>query len=1463
MADENKDLAGQLEIQNEINKVLKQRAAIFQNQNKYLSSQVQMAVELCKALECKDLAGVQERLEDIKKGLEGAAESAKRLESGAQSAGTSITNAATNGKKSSDSLGDSLNKTNITLAGIAVAAVSAFEGLAQSAQQAYETVKGLVNVVGNIASSLIAIPFDILDGLFARASANATAWLGFRQEVENVRESFGGLAGGAGKQVMGGLKSMKNQMSDTGAAGISFGKVFGYGPEGMARALQATSEMMKDLGSNMHLFGSEIAKDAGVLHVYRQGLGLTGDAFKAMADRAQTSGSTLKDTLNEVASQAIQMGKQFGLNGKEIASVMGELAADVGNFGNMTTKQLASMAVYTKKLGINAKELNGVVAKWDNFEDAAQGASQLSQAFGMNIDAMEMMKEQDPAKRMDMLRQSFQATGKSVNDLSRQELKLLSAQMGLSEEAAKKALSSDVDYDELAAASDEAAEKTLTEAEAMKELADAIKTIPQGGKFTSIGQALAAGFEDGLLQGEGVQKMLNNLNQVMMVAYNFAKELGRNFVNLFPGIQDIIKGITDLFDPARIKALADEFLKAFTDLFADLKDDPKAGFQKFFDRIKNAITNFFKGSGDASKGIKEGLIKFGKTALVAIVGLIPVAIKGLAELITGIVNWLKEPAASGSLGDGVDQAFSNAMEAAPAAILGALKELGSAFLDLVWELKGPLAIAGIVLAGLFATQFALSIIAGAAKAVISGIVVDKMKEILTKKLPSVASPPAGSEKATKANKTFAEGFGEMLTAFRQIEYKDILKAGIILAGIAVLMAGAMVLFAAALALSMNIAGDALKDPGKVFTFMGALAIAIGGAAITVWAASKLNAGDIGKAIPGLIAVALLIPFLGAVGIGIMWLLNKVETPPIDRVLTFMLALAGIMAISVGVVLAAAVIGTMSPAIVPALLGLAAMVLMAPALALVGIAIMEMIKAAPDLPIVKLLLFLTTLAAMFLAVAVMIPVAVVVGALMLASFGGFSKAIDAVLEIMIKLAVTVNLIIAKIAEIPFESITKLAVAMPAIGQLLDVLLKGIVAVIAVSVAIELLEGGEETVNSALNLVNNMMQSMGETLTLIIAKIDSMITGEPDKISKKISTIANLISALSPITDIVKAGLELAKVEPAVAVQAMNAAAATAATLASSLGGLVTDIVSMTQSLSLEDLKKAEAVGKLLAGVGTIISGIKIPPELLNTTTGTKESGMIFKDETPVALESSSSKMAAFGSAMTQVLGAIGPAIGSMVGAIQGIVIADPKQFSAKADAMSKVFQGIGALSQVITALGAETAMQVPAGQGGFDKLLTYFEGGKDSKIQKLLDGVGGLTIPAKLPGIATSLKALTESINSINSAVQAAAATPAAQAEASVKAVSDMVAKYQELEKLLSTTKPIDIGVKLKEFGKNMALSSEKIQIENKPINITVNLSITMDADEIAYGLSNTKRPTGQNTITLSRLNGKSTQAGAE
>ena len=72
------DLNNQLQIQQQINKILQDREAMLQRQSTSISGQVKLAMELCKALECRDLEGMEDRLGGIQQTLREVADEASR-----------------------------------------------------------------------------------------------------------------------------------------------------------------------------------------------------------------------------------------------------------------------------------------------------------------------------------------------------------------------------------------------------------------------------------------------------------------------------------------------------------------------------------------------------------------------------------------------------------------------------------------------------------------------------------------------------------------------------------------------------------------------------------------------------------------------------------------------------------------------------------------------------------------------------------------------------------------------------------------------------------------------------------------------------------------------------------------------------------------------------------------------------------------------------------------------------------------------------------------------------------------------------------------------------------------------------------------------------------------------------------------------------------------------------------------
>ena len=886
MARDEQQAASQLDIEGQINAALKKRSEILKAQSKYLSGQVQIAMEMCNAMNCEGLEGMQDRLAEIQEGMKSAADEAKKLEQSAAGAGESMKKAAGGATKKGGALSKVFSPMGGMFAGLGVGMMSAFKGATNMVGGFLSSAMRIPGIIGNVGKALITLPFSLLNNLTSLAAGAGGGVSALRQAMEEVREEFGSLAKNEGKQVMDGFNSMKSQMKEMSKQSPRLAKHFGYGSEGMANRLKATSEQMKDLGVNMHQFGKDVAQNSGYLHVYRKGLGLTGDAFAAMGTLAATKGKGLTETVHEVGSMAINMGKQFGIGPKELSKSMATMAGDVANFGTLSVKQLGALAVYTKKLGIEAKELTGVIDKFDNFEDAAKSASQLSSAFGMNIDAMKMMKEQDPGKRMDMLRESFQATGKSVEDLSRQELKLLSAQMGLSEEAAKRALSSDLDYDELTAGADDAEAKTISQAEAMKELADSLKQVfgGGGGGPKTFMEALTSGFKKGIMRGKGMRKMFSNIRKSMRQTYLFGKDLGKMFIEMFPGIQDMIKGLTELFSPARFKKLRTDLLGAFKQLFVDLRTDPQAGVENFSERIKKIFGDFFDSSKGPGKTFMKGLKTFGKTVLLLILNLIPVLMKGFASLIKKLADFIKDPSAFADAGVGISdglnkalmQAWENIKMTAPilGEAFGALWEAVKPSLGKLWNKIWPYLLSAVILK---------SVIAVAANMTLGTVFGVLFKGFA--KLFGGAMSKGAAAGGKKAEKTMTKGGGfinslkKVIRDIAKLKISDVMKAIANVAILIIFLGVSLVGLAFALKTAVNMVADvdstklAIMTALLIATMMSMLPISQAAIALKAvsWKDMAVAVVKIGIAMGGLalltLAVAAAISIMPEIGMG--------------------------------------------------------------------------------------------------------------------------------------------------------------------------------------------------------------------------------------------------------------------------------------------------------------------------------------------------------------------------------------------------------------------------------------------------------------------------------------------------------------------------------------------------------------------------------------------------------------------
>ena len=157
----------QLDLQLQINKVLQERQTILAAQQKSLSSQVQIAVDLCKALKCEELDKVEERLKTNRDEMQKAAEEAGRLGNALNAVGQNGVKAGESASSSMSSLGKQLTTGKMATVGFG-AGILQFGGIfIQTFKNVLSMVAGLVSSLAKIGFAIFTLPFKLLGGLIS------------------------------------------------------------------------------------------------------------------------------------------------------------------------------------------------------------------------------------------------------------------------------------------------------------------------------------------------------------------------------------------------------------------------------------------------------------------------------------------------------------------------------------------------------------------------------------------------------------------------------------------------------------------------------------------------------------------------------------------------------------------------------------------------------------------------------------------------------------------------------------------------------------------------------------------------------------------------------------------------------------------------------------------------------------------------------------------------------------------------------------------------------------------------------------------------------------------------------------------------------------------------------------------------------------------------------------------------
>jgi hypothetical protein len=428
MADTTGPTVDNLKIAQQLLSAMQQITSHIEKQTEAYQAQAKLVEAICKAQECFGKLD-KSKMKEITDGLREAQEQTKEFSTGLEDSNEQA--------EKLDGVVGKLIK-GLKKLTVPVEFVRGFKAGLNLSTELFKTIMRMGGVafglLKNIGMSLLSLPGSLLSFFQDAAQSGVDP---FRVALEELRDAFGNLSIGTSRAV----QDMMPNIKQFEQSGLSLGRVFGYGREGLANVLREYTKLAQDMGPIFNTFARQTARMSGEVMVLTKATSFTGAAMKGLQITANNSGQDITSNLRGIMKDLVRVERTFGFSAKEVGKDLEFMIKESASFGIMVPRDMMKASVYVKKLGLSMETLKKVMDKTLNFEDSAQQVAGLAEAFNLNIDAMKLMKEQDPTKKLDLLREAFFKAGRNVDQLSIAERRRLSDLTGLSDEETRLAFS--------------------------------------------------------------------------------------------------------------------------------------------------------------------------------------------------------------------------------------------------------------------------------------------------------------------------------------------------------------------------------------------------------------------------------------------------------------------------------------------------------------------------------------------------------------------------------------------------------------------------------------------------------------------------------------------------------------------------------------------------------------------------------------------------------------------------------------------------------------------------------------------------------------------------------------------------------------------------------------------------------------------------------------------------------------
>jgi hypothetical protein len=162
------------------------------------------------------------------------------------------------------------------------------------------------------------------------------------------------------------------------------------------------------------------------------------DTSKILELGTKTLGMSTEGTM-ELQESLAQTAIAIGVSPQRMVQGFATAAPRLAAHGRNMEKVFKGLALQSKATGLSIEGLIGIAQGFDTFESAAQKTAQLNAMFGTQLNSVQLLNATEE-ERIDLIKQSLAATGKSVDQHGRFEVKSLAQILGTDDESVRRML---------------------------------------------------------------------------------------------------------------------------------------------------------------------------------------------------------------------------------------------------------------------------------------------------------------------------------------------------------------------------------------------------------------------------------------------------------------------------------------------------------------------------------------------------------------------------------------------------------------------------------------------------------------------------------------------------------------------------------------------------------------------------------------------------------------------------------------------------------------------------------------------------------------------------------------------------------------------------------------------------------------------------------------------------------------